>query len=219
MRCRSSTGLVPMNCSNMRGQAYPRIPAYEPPRLSRFSPRESRFPEAGTARLFRVPRPRRQARYRRQGGRARDPRPPGQGAARRVALARLQAAVRLRAQGLGTVRVRRRRPGDDEGRQLLLPAAAHPPPRDPALEEPRHDRDRRPRRLQDFFCEETCSQKVTGPSFTRLPFMSAPQRPERTFSSIFFEQQTKYLKKRPPPDGEAPRAKLGRIPIFVRATN
>src|SRR5258708_7723252 len=218
MRCRSSTGLVPMNCSNMPGQAYPRIPAYEALRLSRFSPRKIRFPEARAARLFRVPRPRHQARDRRQGGGPRDPRPPRQGAARRVALARLQAAVRLRAEGLGAVRVRRPRPDHDESRQLLLPAAAHPPPRAPALEEPRDDRDRRPCRLQDFFGEETCSQKVTGPSLPRLTFIPAPKRPACTFRSSTFPFSPTSQNNFSPTSGEAPLEKLGRGPLFVSAT-
>ena len=71
---------------------------------------------------------------------------PREGAARRMALLTTQAAVRLRAERLGAVRVRRRRQGDDESRHLLLPAAAHPPPRDPPLEGSRDaSRSSRPR--------------------------------------------------------------------------
>src|SRR5258706_15246327 len=57
------------------------------------------------ARLLRIPRPRYPARNARQNRRARDPRATGQGAARRVAPARLPRAVRLRAEGLGRIRV------------------------------------------------------------------------------------------------------------------
>src|SRR5688572_25824975 len=92
-----------------------------------------------------------------------------------MAHARLPRAVRVRAQRLGAVRIRGPGPGDDESRHLLLPAAQHPPPRDPPLEEPRDDRGRRPGNVQDPGF--TCSQKVTGPSFTRLTCMWAPKRP------------------------------------------
>ena len=70
------------------------------------SSRESQVREARAAQLLRVPRPRHTARHARQARCARDPRTRGQGAARRMARARLPGAVRLRAQGLGALRVR-----------------------------------------------------------------------------------------------------------------
>src|SRR5688572_6469784 len=94
-----------------------------------------------------------------------------------MALPRRRRAVRLRAERLGAVRVRGRGQGADEGRQLLLPAAAHPPPRARALEGPRDDRDRRAGEVQDVRFPATRSQKVTGPSFTSLTCISAPKRP------------------------------------------
>src|SRR3954469_6445694 len=72
-----------------------------------------------------------------------------QGAAWRMALPRYRCAVRVRAEGLGALRVRERRARDDEGRELLLPAAAHPPSRAQALAQPRDDRGRGAGELQD----------------------------------------------------------------------
>src|SRR5215510_9561525 len=69
--------------------------------LPRQPPRQVAFRAARPAQLLRVPRPRHRARDARQGRRTRHPCPAGEGAARRVALTRLQRAVRLRAQGLG----------------------------------------------------------------------------------------------------------------------
>ncbi len=120
---------------------------------------------------------------------------PAQSAARRMARARLPGAVRLRAEGLGAVRVRGRRPGDDEGRELLLPAAEYPPSRDPALAQPGDDRGGLACQVQDLFFGETCSQKVTGPSLTRLTFMWAPKRPVATRAWRCLASATNTLKQ------------------------
>ena len=45
---------------------------------------------------------------------------------------------------------------------------------------PRDDRGRLAGAIQDLLFGETCSQKVTGPSFTRLTCMWAPKRPVAT---------------------------------------
>src|SRR3989442_10091659 len=99
-----------------------------------------------------------------------------------MALPRRRGAVRLRAEGLGALRVRGCRRSADEGRQLLLPAAAHPPPRAQALARSGDDRSRLACHVQDAR-GVTRSQKVTGPSFTRLTFMSAPKRPVATWTA------------------------------------
>ena len=56
---------------------------------------------------------------------------------------------------------------------------------------------------------ETCSQKVTGPSFTRLTCMSAPKRPVATrllFFDVLDELVEQPLAR---PSGERPLEKLG----------
>src|SRR6185436_15448693 len=193
------------------GKSLPQVQSLPPQR------REIRAPRS--AQLFRVPRPRHQARDARPGGGARDPRAAGQGAARRMARARLQGAVRVRAERLGAVRVRRRRQGADESGKLLLPAAEHPPPRAQPLARPRDDRGRLPRELQDGVFGETCSQKVTGPSFTRLTCMWAPKRPVATRGSHSSAFSTKRLNKRSADSAPAALEKLGRAPLLVSAAS
>src|SRR5262245_6047640 len=136
-----------------------------------------------------------------------------------MARARLQGAVRIRSQGLGAVRVRRGRPGDDEGRQLLLPAAEHPPPRDPALEERGDARDRLAGEVQDLLFGETCSQKVTGPSFTRLTCISAPNCPVATRGDPSSILPTKRRNSFSASAGAAALEKLGRRPLLVSAAS
>src|SRR5205814_8289787 len=91
------------------------------------------------------------------------------------------------------------------------------PPRARALAGPRDDRDRRAGGVQDLLLGGTRSQKVTGPSFTRLTFIWAPKRPLSTRGRASSAFSTNFRNSRSPSSGEAALEKLGRAPPWLSA--
>ena len=76
-----------------------------------------------------------------------------------------------------------------------------------------------PAKFRTYCFGETCSQKVTGPSFTRLTCMWAPKRPVATRGTHSSAFSTKRRNRRSADSGPAALEKLGRAPLLVSAAS